>query len=142
MPAARCRAARQAVDDRSSGRRLLHARIAESAGARQVPCKPERLRAIVDDTRKLMEGINRLTSFLVDEARCSDAVATLWQRAMLQATCGIRATYKMQHAAYDMQPAARTLPPDRQHAPYAMPLACNPLWPDGSDSAASCRGCA
>jgi hypothetical protein len=69
-----------------------------------VPCKPERLRAIVDDTRKLMEGINRLTSFLVDEARCSDAVATLWQRAMLQDN--LRHTRNIQDATCSVRHAA------------------------------------
>jgi hypothetical protein len=111
--------ARQAVDDRLSGRRLLHARIAESAGARQVPCKPERLRAIVDDTRKLMEGINRLTSFLVDEAR-----ATLWQR-------DTRARPHLQHASEWMQRTTSGLQLatcNKMHAPCNMQKATAIHW--------------
>ena len=70
---------------------------------RQMLCKPERLRAIVDDTRKLMEGINRLTSFLVDEAR-----ATLWQRETGPRTCyRMDATCNVQHLVCDLQHATK-----------------------------------
>jgi hypothetical protein len=95
----------------------LHARIAESAGARQVPCKPERLRAIVDDTRKLMEGINRLTSFLVDEARCSDAVATRDVASNLRHTRNIQdATCSGQHAVCHTHLATRQAACTVRHA--------------------------
>ncbi len=57
-----------------------------------MPCKPEQLVAIVSDTRRLMDGINKLTRFLVEQ--------------VLRA-CNVR------HAACDRR---RPHPPATRHA--------------------------